>query len=90
MCHQNEFSIFQSEFARSLNGLTEWNESNFATTEEEQIQYFLVQVSKLGSDILKNSIYRHSEWDKTPRDKDHGRVRKGDLLLVYFARRSPT
>jgi len=41
----NEFSIFQSEFARSLNELTEWNESNFATTEEEQIQYFLVQVN---------------------------------------------
>lgn len=56
----------------------------------ESIQYFLVQVNKPGSEnLLNNLTYEHPNWHKTPRDRDHGMVRKGDLLLVYFARQSP-
>lgn len=47
---------------------------------------FLVQVSKHGStDILKNGRYENERWKFKPRDRDHGKVAKGDLLLIYFA-----
>ena len=51
-------------------------------------QYFLVQVSEPGSKNLlqKNPIYQHVGWQETPRDIDHGKVKPGDFLLVYFAR----
>jgi len=54
-----------------------------------QIQYFLVQVNELGSkNILNNNFYEHPNWNQTPRDKDHGLVQSGDLLVVYFASKS--
>ena len=57
--------------------------------ENRQIQYFLVQVNEFGSkNILNNNFYEHLNWDQTPRDKDHGIVKTGDILLVYFASQS--
>jgi hypothetical protein len=57
--------------------------------QSNQIQYFLVQVNELGSkNILNNNFYEHPNWDQTPRDKDHGKVQTGDILLVYFASQS--
>jgi hypothetical protein len=52
--------------------------------------YFLVQVSEPGSKNLlrQNPIYQHYEWQTTPRDSDHGKVKSGDVLLVYFARKA--
>ena len=50
---------------------------------------FLVQVSKRGStNILKNGRYKNENWQFKPRDRDHGKVRTGDLILVYFAKGS--
>lgn len=47
---------------------------------------FLVQVSKRGStNILKNGRYRNERWHSKPRDRDHGKVKAGDLLIIYFA-----
>jgi len=47
---------------------------------------FLMQVSEDGSiNILTNRKYRNSRWPSKPRDKDHGKVKVGDLILVYFA-----
>lgn len=47
---------------------------------------FLMQVSEDGSiNILTNQKYRNSRWPSKPRDKDHGKVKVGDLILVYFA-----
>jgi predicted Mrr-cat superfamily restriction endonuclease len=57
--------------------------------ENKDIQYFLVQVNEFGSkNILNNNIYEHQNWYQTPRDKDHGIVQSGDILLVYFASQS--
>jgi hypothetical protein len=47
---------------------------------------FLMQVSKPGSiNVLKNGRYVNSRWQSKPRDRDHGKVRPGDLVLMYFA-----
>lgn len=47
---------------------------------------FLVQVSKRGSvNVLKNGRYKNEHWQSKSRDRDHGKVRTGDLLLIYFA-----
>lgn len=47
---------------------------------------FLVQVNKPGSiNVLRNNKYRNENWQLKPRDKAHGKVRVGDLLLIYFA-----
>jgi len=52
-------------------------------------QYFLIQVNEFGSkNLLENSKYEHSGWTETPRDSDHGKVKEGDILLIYFARNS--
>ncbi|QLH09463.1 AAA family ATPase [Candidatus Nitrosotenuis sp. DW1] len=56
---------------------------------KNETQYFLVQVSELGSqNIIKNGMYEHVGWQETPRDSAHGEVKVGDLLVVYFAKRS--
>ena len=48
--------------------------------------YFLVQVSGRGSEnILKNNTYRNTRWAYKRRDKAHGLVKPGDLLVIYFA-----
>lgn len=47
---------------------------------------FLIQVSEDGSkNILNNGKYRNSRWQSQPKNKDHGKVRQGDLLAIYFA-----
>jgi hypothetical protein len=47
---------------------------------------FLMQVSEDGSkNILSNLKYRNPHWLEKTRDKDHGEVNVGDLILVYFA-----
>lgn len=53
-------------------------------------QYFLVQVSEIGSKNLLQvePVYKHYGWQETPRDSDHGKVKPGDILLVYFARKA--
>jgi len=52
-------------------------------------QYYLIQVNERGSkNLLENNTYQHIGWNDTPRDIDHGKVREGDILLVYFARNS--
>lgn len=56
---------------------------------KNELQYFLVQVSEFGSqNLIKNGYYQHEGWQETPRDSAHGEVKVGDLLLVYFARKS--
>lgn len=48
--------------------------------------YFLVQVSGQGSEnILKNNTYRNPRWTHKRRDRAHGLVKPGDLLVIYFA-----
>ena len=48
--------------------------------------FFLIQVSEYGSqNILNNSTYEHSDWKSNQRDYDHGKVKIGDYLLVYFS-----
>lgn len=50
---------------------------------------FLIQVSEPGSiNVLRNNKYRNEAWQSKPRDKAHGKVRVGDLLLIYFAGRA--
>jgi hypothetical protein len=45
-----------------------------------------MQVSEDGSpNILKNQKYQNPRWSSKPRDKHHGEVRTGDLIIVYFA-----
>ncbi|HSF49803.1 MAG TPA: hypothetical protein VLA74_03505 [Nitrososphaeraceae archaeon] len=67
----------------------EKSEIHINNNQNNQIQYFLVQVNELGSkNILNNNFYEHHNWDQTPRDKDHGIVQSGDILLVYFASQS--
>ena len=52
-------------------------------------QYFLIQVNERGSqNILENNTYRHLRWFDVPKDIDHGKVKEGDVLLVYFTRNS--
>lgn len=47
---------------------------------------FLVQVNKRGSiQILKNGWYENQRWQSKTRDRDHGKVKVGDRLLIYFA-----
>lgn len=47
---------------------------------------FLMQVSEDGSkNILTNRKYRNPIWSSKRRDRDHGKVKVGDLILVYFA-----
>ena len=47
---------------------------------------FLVQVNKRGSiQLLKNGWYENERWRSKTRDRDHGKVKVGDLLLIYFA-----
>ena len=50
------------------------------------MQYFLVQVTEAGSlEILNKNIYQSQGWKNNSRNHDHGKVKKGDILLVYFA-----
>ncbi|HEY6166233.1 MAG TPA: hypothetical protein VIW25_15130 [Nitrososphaeraceae archaeon] len=52
-------------------------------------QYFLIQVSKYGSEsILRDGFYQHENWMDTHHDADHGNVRIGDILIIYFASNS--
>ena len=47
---------------------------------------FLMQVSEDGSpNVLRNQRYQNPKWSSKPRDKDHGNVKVGDLILMYFA-----
>lgn len=47
---------------------------------------FLLQVNKPGStDILQNGKYVNEDWQVKTKDKDHGEMKDGDLLLIYFA-----
>lgn len=46
---------------------------------------FLVQVNKRGSIQLKNGWYENERWRSKTRDRDHGKVKVSDLLLIYFA-----
>jgi hypothetical protein len=58
-------------------------------SEKSLTQYFLLQVSKSGSkEILENHTYEHTNWKEKPRNKYHGEVKKGDILLVYFTGQS--
>ena len=46
---------------------------------------FLIQVSKDGSkNILNNGKYRDIEWQSQRKNKDLGKVKQGDLLVIYF------
>ena len=50
-------------------------------------QYFLVQVSEAGSqNVLDKNMYQNKNWKL--RNQDQGKVKKDDMLLVYFARNS--
>ena len=49
------------------------------------MERFLVQVSKdIGyANITENQRYSNHNWEKKPRDSDHGEVKAGDELFVY-------
>ena len=52
-----------------------------------QQKYFVVQLADKGSKMLlenEKSVYRHIDWETTPKDSDHGNVGVGDILFVYF------
>ena len=55
------------------------------SSKDSQMRRFLVQVSRDGGfDKLFNSCcYENGEWRYKPRDRDHGRVKPGDQLLIY-------
>ena len=63
------------------------NHTNRFNDYRDNVQrYFLVQVTKEGSEnILKNNRYQHSDWERYSKDHDHGKVKNGDILLLYFA-----
>lgn len=46
---------------------------------------FLVQVSRNrgATNILDNGIYENDRWQAELRNKDHGKVKQGDQLLIY-------
>lgn len=69
-----------------LNNLIENDNQNTLNTD---MSYFLVQVGDYGSKtLLEKGFYQHINWYNTARDSDHGKVLKGDILLVYFASNS--
>ena len=55
------------------------------------MERFLVQVSKdLGyANITENQRYSNHNWEKKPRDSDHGQVKAGDELFVYCTTNVP-
>src|SRR5574339_512125 len=57
--------------------------------DQEGKQYFLLQVSLDGSsNVLHKNIYQNKDWKSKSRNHDHGKVKKGDILIVYFAGKS--
>lgn len=67
--------------------IKEINTKNMIKVDNQQ--YFLLQVSKPGStNILENGKYNHPNWDYSRKNKAHGEIKVGDLLLVYFAGKS--
>lgn len=72
-----------------LNNWSQIDEIQSAARESpEGRNFFLVQVNEPGSKNLlsKEPIYQHYNWEKPPRAIDHGKVKTGDVLLVYFAK----
>lgn len=52
---------------------------------KSRLQYFLLQVNEYGSkQILDSGIYQHLDWYANKKDRAHGDVRVGDVILVYF------
>ena len=49
-------------------------------------RYFLMQMNKYGAEgvLKRRPFYHHYGWEETPRDRDHGKVNVGDVLVVYF------
>lgn len=63
-----------------------WRLGDNSVTPSADNQYFLVQVNEFGSkNLLEKKYYQHEGWKETPRDSDHGKVKVGDILAVYFA-----
>ncbi|MGD1838206.1 MAG: AAA family ATPase, partial [Nitrososphaeraceae archaeon] len=53
---------------------------------DDQKNYFLIQVSERGSNnILKYLKYSNPRWKDNKKDYDHGKVKNGDYLLIYFS-----
>lgn len=54
--------------------------------------HFLVQVNNsIGyPNIVENRMYENDVWMKRGRDRDHGTVKSGDTLLVYFTADVPS
>lgn len=72
-----------------INSIEKEGKKNTVEDIDNNPNYFLVQVSDIGSmNILDNGFYQHTDWNKTPRDNPHGQAKAGDILLVYFARKS--
>ncbi len=63
--------------------------NNTILVSNKDTQYFLLQVSRSGSEeVLSKGHYERTNWHDTPRDYQHGMVKGGDILLVYFAAQS--
>ena len=69
--------------------LNRWDlipEMNNKLEDNNNRNFFLIQVSEFGSqNILNNLTYEHFDWKSNQRDYDHGKVKMGDYLLVYFS-----
>ena len=82
----SEFRSFLLTKSKVPNLVTSNEKFETNNNEINSIQYFLVQVTKDGSlNILTNKRYQNSDWKSKSRNHDHGKVKKGDILLVYFA-----
>ena len=42
-----------------------------------------------GASILNQDKYENLKWESKPRDRDHGKVKVGDILVVYFTSAVP-
>ena len=65
--------------------LNKWEQiEDLIEKRKKEPQYFLVQVNEAGSqNLLNKNIYQNKNWKL--RNQDQGKVKKDDMLLVYFA-----
>jgi len=93
--HDNNDNYFLKIRQKNINlnnYLNRWDlipDFNMTVTEETNKNFFLVQVTEPGSkEILNELAYSHPDWQSNKRDSDHGKVKTGDYLLIYFAGQS--
>jgi hypothetical protein len=82
-----EFRQKNSDKVDITDYLNKWDQiDDLVGTRKKEYQYFLVQVTEAGSlEILDKNMYQSQGWKINSRNHDHGKVKKGDILVVYFA-----